>query len=359
MLEESLTLRSGSVINLIDKSHPDFNKYLTRSTLSQLHLVPGGEPAAFSYSSNNEIVFYFDPLYVKEAPPQVWYTEASGETMTLASGNVIEKMSIARAAAHGYYTRDKLASMFYNPIEEPVAYTINKSGNTVYYYDKATSLRLPMPCVKCGQDHRYRHKLCKACYEEDLAIRRAEGDALRAASYSMNPEKVLFFDLELTGFYDRDEIISISIVDGGGNLIMNTLVKPDHTKSWKKTEKIHGITPEMVEDAPLLVELSPEIKRLFADCDKIIAYGVSTDFSHIKKIYETEEEQNTLREKVCCCANEYVRFIHEHHPELSHASLIDAMDCLGIEWTGVPHSSLADTYACKDVWNTLFPNYYN
>ena len=114
----------------------------------------------------------------------------------------------------------------------------------------------------------------------------------------MDPERILFFDLELTGFYARDEIISITVVNGAGELIMDTLVKPEHTKKWKKTEKIHGITPEMVENFPLLTDITPEIKRIFENADRIIAYGVSTDYSHIKYIYETEEEQEALHEKI-------------------------------------------------------------
>ena len=97
---------------------------------------------------------------------------------------------------------------------------------------------------------------------------------------------------------------------------------------------------------------------MFDNADAIIAYGVSTDFSHIKHIYETEAEQEKLRSKICCCANEFVRYIHEHLPDQVHASLTDAMECLGIEWDGIPHSSIADTYACKKVWEHLFPNYY-
>jgi hypothetical protein len=50
--------------------------------------------------------------------------------------------------------------------------------------------------------------------------------------------------------------------------------------------------------------------------------------------------------------------MHENHPELVHASLTDAMACFGIEWEGVAHSSIADTYGCRKVWEKLFPNYY-
>jgi DNA polymerase-3 subunit epsilon len=267
-------------------------------------------------------------------------------------------MSIKRAASCGFYTKERLSQMHYDVIEEPVAFTVKGDGDTLYFYDKKTTIRMPLMCVKCGKAVRFKKKLCRDCYEEDLAIRRAEGDEHRSACYGMKRERTIFFDLELTGFYDRDEILSITIVNAEGELIMDTLVKPTHTKKWKRTEKIHGITPEMVEESPTLEELIPRIKEIFADADNLIAYGVSTDFSHIKTIYATEEEREALHEKIRCCANEYVRYIHEHRPDLMNASLIDAMECFEIEWEGVPHSSLADTIACMKVWARLFPNYY-
>jgi xylulokinase len=72
-----------------------------------------------------------------------------------------------------------------------------------------------------------------------------------------------------------------------------------------------GGTPDMVAESPTLKELIPEIKRIFEGAENIIAYGVSTDYSHIKYIYDTEEEREELRSKVRCCANEFVRYARE------------------------------------------------
>ena len=354
-----MQLRSGATIREIKKSEAESKNYLTRQSLSKMHLMPAGEPIAFEVAADGNIIYYFAPDRVVEAPPEMWYApRAKVEPMTLESGTVIERMSIKRAASCGYYTEERLKQMNYEPLEEPVAYTVRADKSILYFYDKKTAKRLPLMCVRCGKDIRYKKKLCAACYEDDMAVRRAEGDAHRSAYYGMDKKKVLFFDLELTGFYDRDEILSITIVDAEGELIMDTLVRPVHTKKWKRTEKIHGITPDMVVDAPTLEELVPSIKEIFANADNLIAYGVSTDYSHIKTIYATEEEREELHGKIRCCANEYVRYIHEHRPDLKNASLIDAMDCFKIEWEGVPHSSLADTIACRKVWAELFPNYY-
>ncbi|MBE6596856.1 MAG: 3'-5' exonuclease [Ruminococcaceae bacterium] len=358
-MENKRTLRSGAVIRAITRKEADAKNLLTRQTLSELHLMPSGEPVAFELSEKGDLIYYFDPDRVVEAPVEMWYSPTSKkENYTLESGTVIERMSIKRAAACGFYPADKLKRMNYETVEEPVAFTYRADKSILFFFDKKTAKRLPLLCVRCGKDIRYKKKLCAACYEEDMKIRRAEGDKLRSACYGMKEEEVLFFDLELTGFYDHDEILSITIIDGNGDMVMDTLVKPEHTKKWNRTEKIHGITPDMVVDAPTLKELTPKIKEIFANAKNLIAYGVSTDFSHIKYIYDTPEERDELHKKVRCCANEYVRYIHEHRPELEHASLIDAMECLGIEWEGVPHSSIADTFACRKVWNVLFPNYY-
>ena len=359
ILKESIRLRSGATVPQVSYREAQAKNYLDRATLKLMHLTPDGAPAAYSEGKSGGVVFWFDPEKLTESDPELWYApEARQETLKLESGTEIERMSLRRAASFGYYTKERLTAMHLEVIEEPVAFTRRRDKEVVYFYDKMTTLRMPLMCVKCGGDVRFKKKLCRACYEEDLAVRRAEGDAHRNAYYGMDRSRVLFFDLELTGFYDHDEIISISIFNALGEKIMDTLVRPVHTKKWKRTEKIHGITPEMVKDAQTLEELTPEIKEIFAGADNLIVYGVSTDYSHIKYIYATEKERKELHSKIRCCANEFVRYIHEHRPDIEHASLTDAMACFGIEWEGVAHTSIADTIGCMKVWETLFPHYY-
>ena len=364
-MKTDMKLRSGATIRRLTREQAAAKNYLTRETLVQMHLIPGGEPVAYFCAESDtetpsDVVFFFHPEHVQEAPPELWYfPEARTDSMTLPSGSVINRLSIKRAAACGYYTRERLEQMNYKPVEEPVAFTYRNDKSVIYFYDKRTCDRVPLPCIRCGKGVRFRKKLCMDCYAKELEQLCIEDDIKRNTHYHMSRERVLFFDLELTGFYDHDEILSISIVDGHGKTIMNTLVKPEHTKKWKRTEKVHGITPDMVADAPLLKELIPEIKEIFAEADNIIAYGVSTDYSHIKYIYDTEEEREELHSKVRCCANEFVRYAHTHRPDVQHASLTDAMACLEIDWAGVAHTSMADTFACRDVWERLFPYYYD
>ena len=123
-MKEDIKLGSGINLKKISRKDADKNQYLTRQTLAMLHLMPSGEPIAFELGSDGQVIYYFDPNKVVEAPPELWYRpDSKKETLTLPNGNVIERMSVRTAAAYGFYTEDKLKSMNYQPIEEPVAFT--------------------------------------------------------------------------------------------------------------------------------------------------------------------------------------------------------------------------------------------
>ncbi len=357
-----MKLPSGASISRVTPEEAARRSYLSKSLLNLMHLSPIGDPVAFD-EEGGEVVYYYDPNRVSETAPELWYRPAMDahepvDVIALESGVKVEKLSTKRAAAMGFYTRERLDQMNYDVVEEPVAYSVRSDGSHIYFYDKRAAVRRPLKCTACGKDVRYKKKMCRACFEKDLAHRRVEGDAHRAASYGMERDRVLFFDLELTGVYDHDEIISVSITNANGEVLMDTLVKPLRKKKWNRTEKIHGISPAMVQDAPTLDELVPAIKEMFAHADNLIAFGVSTDYSHIKYIYDSLSEQEALHKKVRCASIEFVRYQNEHFPDNNRASLVDAMSVLGIGWDGIPHSSIADTIACMKVWEALFPNYY-
>ena len=367
MVEITLEKAEELAIPHVSSEEADRKRYVSGALLERMHLSPVGYPVAYNVSQDGTVTYYFDPAKVTETPPELWYQgeekssekpQRRRETMTLESGAVVEKMGTKRAATFGYYTKERLDQLNYDVVVDPVAYSTRNDGTHIFFYDKKMAVRRPLKCVVCGQDVRYKRKMCRACFETDLAHRREEGDIYRAKPRHMDRKKVLFFDLELTGVYDHDEIISVSICDATGEILMDTLVKPKHKKKWNRTEKIHGISPAMVQDSPSLDELVPRIKELFAEAENIVAFGVSTDYSHIKYIYETIKEQEELHKKVRCCAIEFVRFQNEHYPDNNHASLIEAMNTLQISWDGIPHSSMADTIACMKVWEALFPNYY-
>ena len=107
-----------------------------------------------------------------------------------------------------------------------------------------------------------------------------------------------------------------------------------------------------------MADLTPQLTEIFDGAKRMIAFGTSTDYEQLRRIYKTRGEQNRLRAKLVDCAAEFSSFLHEHEIELLHRSLSDAMAHFDLAWEGEAHTSKADTYACRLVFHTLFPNYY-
>lgn len=338
----------------VEKKEAERKGFLGEKDLALMHLT-AGKPVAHSVI-DGQTVLWFDPAAAKAAPPETWIPKR--EEKKREHPAVPPVISARRANAEKLYSPALLAKMYYEPEGEPMAYLKTREGELIPLYDKADCRRLPLPCVRCGKKERYRQKLCRACYEKDLADRRAAGDIRRGTYYGFDPERVLYFDLEMTGVFEHDEVLSVSLVNGLGKEVFNSLVRPTHTKRWKRTEKIHGITPDMVRESPTFEEIRPQLLSLFANADRLIAFGTSTDFMHLKRLYASKDGQNALRAKIRDCAAEFSHYLTEYEIELSHQSLSDAMECLGLTFPGTAHTADADAAACRLVFQKLFPHYY-
>lgn len=321
---------------------------LSGGDLEKLHLSPTGAPVACTMLPEGGVIYYYDPNRVEPAAPP--------QKPRLSPENPV-KLKLQNAIKEGYFPRETLLQMYYEPTEGPVAFCI-RHGEEVPLFDKTTCRRLPLPCAKCGNPVRYRAKLCRSCYEAQMAEKRAEGDRYRGAAYGMARERVLFFDLEMTGLYEHDEVLSVTVADGNGNTVFDTLVRPVRKKKWKRTEEIHGITPEDVKNAPTMSEIAPVLCAVLNGADRLVAFGTATDYFHLSRLYPTRREREALHAKIVDCGAEFSRYVYEHEIELSHQSLGDAMAVLGLTWHGNAHTSAADTDACRMVFETLFPHYF-
>ncbi|WP_413113396.1 exonuclease domain-containing protein [Thaumasiovibrio sp. DFM-14] len=72
---------------------------------------------------------------------------------------------------------------------------------------------------------------------------------------------IVYLDTESTGIDDDDQIIQIGIIDIDGNVLLNTLVQCDK-ESHPKALEVHGITPDMLKDAPTYPEIHDKIVSL-------------------------------------------------------------------------------------------------
>ena len=171
-MRTKLQLRPSVTIPAITEEAARAKQYLTRAELKKFHLKSTALPCAFRENEDDTVIFYFSPDTLEEADVDDWHFSYQKEQLeVLPSGTVIERMSTRRAASYGFFTKERLGQLHYEAVEEPVGFSIKKDGERVYFYDKKTCIRQPLMCVKCGKNIRFKKKLCRECYEEDLAER--------------------------------------------------------------------------------------------------------------------------------------------------------------------------------------------
>ncbi len=90
--------------------------------------------------------------------------------------------------------------------------------------------------------------------------------------WQFNP---LFLDTETTGLNKTDEIIEIAIVDGDGQPVLDTLVRPSQPIPLDSTA-INGITADMVKGAPFWREVWPSVRSKLAG-KIVVAYNAKFD----------------------------------------------------------------------------------
>lgn len=101
---------------------------------------------------------------------------------------------------------------------------------------------------------------------------------------NMSEEKrVIVVDTETTGLDPQhDELLQVSIIDGNGKLLFDSLFKPN-ALSWDAAMKINHITPEMVENAPRISEKIAEITKIMYQADEIVGYNTNFDLDFLKQ----------------------------------------------------------------------------
>lgn len=98
---------------------------------------------------------------------------------------------------------------------------------------------------------------------------------------ALNP---LYLDTETTGRERNSEIIEISIIDDVGQVVFESLVKPTRLIPLD-VMRIHGITNEMVKDAPNWMNVWPRVRDALAG-RSVGIYNAEFDMRMIRQTLE-------------------------------------------------------------------------
>jgi len=84
-----------------------------------------------------------------------------------------------------------------------------------------------------------------------------------------------YLDTETTGLGEDAQIVEIAIIDRDGRTLVDTLVRPTIPVP-ADAERVHGITGDMLADAPTWPEVEDEVRRAVSD-RVVVIYNADYD----------------------------------------------------------------------------------
>lgn len=102
----------------------------------------------------------------------------------------------------------------------------------------------------------------------------------------------LFMHSKTTGAADQAEVVEIAILDSAGKPLVDALVKPKrHIRP--SASAVHGITDEMVDNAPRWSEILPEVEEALAR-KKVCVYDLNSELVALQNSFQNYNNRWSL-----------------------------------------------------------------
>ncbi|HEY3983190.1 3'-5' exonuclease [Cedecea sp.] len=156
----------------------------------------------------------------------------------------------------------------------------------------------------------------------------------------------LILDTETTGLGEDAEIVEITIIDTTGKPLINTLVKPSISIPAEATA-IHGITNDMVEQAPTWPEVQKLVDQV-TDDKTVVTYNAWYDKRLLKQTDAVWNVKTDSSIKVGptfeCAMLVYAKFYGQKSERVGYKwqKLTAAAEQQGVIIEGTPHRALSD-----------------
>ena len=109
-------------------------------------------------------------------------------------------------------------------------------------------------------------------------------DALAWAAEVAADPRAVYLDTETTGLRPGSDVVEIAVIDATGAPLIDTLVRPRNPIP-PDAAAIHGISNEMVADAPTWPEVFPDLQRVL-EGRRVIVYNAAYDWSIVDALVD-------------------------------------------------------------------------
>lgn len=169
-------------------------------------------------------------------------------------------------------------------------------------------------------------------------------------------EPFVILDLETTGLKGTAEIVQIGVVDQDGAVILDQLVKP--SKSIRNSH-LHGITDEMVQDAPAFPDVYPQVKAAL-EGKTVLAYNCEFDRTMLDQVCQRHKLDLVFVAHGYCVMELYAQYNgawDAYHGNYRWVSLSDAVKACGLTFDGQAHSAVTDAKAALALLKHMADEY--
>lgn len=164
-------------------------------------------------------------------------------------------------------------------------------------------------------------------------------------------QNCIILDTETTGLDQSAEICEISIINSNGDVLFDTLVKPKNPIPDRAIE-IHGITNEMVANAPSFLSVSKEIEQIIK-ASPLGIYNFQYDTRILRQCAKFSGFFMQIPDSGFCVMNmlaEYRGEWNDYYQNWRWIKLTEAANITGYKSTGKAHRALED---CKMTLHVL------
>ena len=184
-------------------------------------------------------------------------------------------------------------------------------------------------------DHNAKHDRKKAHLQAKMLVRKP----------------LVIFDTETTGLDNTAEILEIACMDGIGNVLLDSLIKPSCPIPPGATA-IHGITDADVRDVPGIGGLLGDLEVVWKG-KTVAAYNLDYDLRLLRQSMAAAYVDGVLpirpNADIMGLYAQYYGDWNEYHQSYTWQSLVKAVGQCGLFFEGEAHRALADVKASLAV----------
>lgn len=179
---------------------------------------------------------------------------------------------------------------------------------------------------------------CQVCQKE-IEQHNHYLQTIEWAKQLLDVQNAVILDTETTGVHKGAEIVQLGVINMKGEVLFDSLIKPVNDPLTPESTEIHGITQEMLADAPSFADIWPELEVILQD-KPIVAYNAEFDRGMLYRA--TGERVGLLWE---CAMSTYATYLNDwsdYHDGYRWVSLANACEIEGISVDEPAHTAIGD-----------------